>query len=137
MLQILHAHLFQCILQYNVNKSGIQTKLPPPRGTCIFFGSLKFQKKTSVGQTYGWICLKFCMYIHFSAYYMIMYTDWEPGQNYPPPGPRGTSNFWTQNKKKRKSFLLWILSHTYFLFQYSTHLFSLPIEHTLIQYPHP
>ena len=45
---------------------------PPPRGTCIFFGSLKFQKKASVGQSYGRICFKFCMQIHFSTYYIPM-----------------------------------------------------------------
>ena len=45
MLQILHAHLFQCILQYNINKSGIQTKLPPLGGLVYFLDHSNFRKK--------------------------------------------------------------------------------------------
>ena len=72
LLQILHVHLFQCILQYNIKNLGFQSKLHPPGGLISFCGSLKFQKKTSVGQSYGRICFKFCMYVRFSAYYMTI-----------------------------------------------------------------
>ena len=91
LLQILHVHLLQCILQYNIKNLGFQSKLHPPGGLISFCGSLKFQKKNVCGSKLWTDMLQI---LHVYSFQCILYDNvYRLGTWIKLPPPQGDFKF--------------------------------------------